>query len=168
MIATTPPLRQALAFLVVLGLLVAACSGSDEGTDEGAGEGPLRFTYDGESCTYEGPTEASAGPVTIEIVNETEGVPADKTYTIVRVNLMRHTGNQTAQDMIEYLGPEPSLKHQPLWVSNPQPVPWESPAFPGKTVIWEGDLEPGTYSLICATTQPAFGVWFGTGLIVED
>jgi hypothetical protein len=34
-------------------------------------------------------------------------------------------------------------------------------------VNWEGNLEPGTYTMICANTTP-FGVWFGTGLIVED
>jgi hypothetical protein len=84
-----------------------------------------------------------------------------------RVNLMRHKGDETVQDMVDHLGPDPSAKHQPSWVSNPQPAPWDNPVFPGQTVNWEGNLEPGTYTMICAQLYP-FGVWFGTGLIVED
>jgi hypothetical protein len=143
--------------LVVLGLLSTACGG------EGAEDGPLRLTFDGEDCTYEGPTELNAGPVTIDFVNEME---VDE-WRPFKVNLVRHTGDETVQDMIDYLGPEPSTKHQPSWVSNPSPPPWDYPVLPGQTVNWEGNLEPGTYTMICAYPSP-LGVWFGTGLIVED
>jgi hypothetical protein len=129
--------------------------------------GPFRLTFDGEKCTYEGPTELKAGPVAVDFVNEMEE-PAEEAWRLAsRVNLMRHTGDETVQDMVDYLGPDPSTKHQPSWVSNPQPAPWDSPVFPGQTVNWEGNLEPGTYTMICALRDP-FGVWFGTGLIVEE
>jgi hypothetical protein len=82
-----------------------------------------------------------------------------------KVNLMRHTGDRTIQDMIDYLGPEPSSAHAPSWVRSLGT--WDWAVFPGETVVWEGDLEPGTHTVICAIVSP-FGVWFGTGLIVED
>ncbi len=123
-----------------------------------------RLTWDGESCTYEGPTELVAGPVAIDFVNESEEV--------LKVNLMRHTGDQTIQDMVDHVGPEPSAVHQPPWVVDlgtwDYPV-WteEYPAFTGRTVKWEGDLEAGTYTIVCAQVTPSYGVWFGTGLIVS-
>jgi hypothetical protein len=175
-----------LASLFVL-FLVAGCGNSDdEATNEtpvttatnttaapttttaAPASGPFRLTFDGEKCTYEGPTELKAGPVLIDFVNETEEAAAGEwRLPVLNVNLMRHTGDETVQDMIDYLGPDPSTRHQPSWVSNPQPAPWDSPVFPGQTVNWEGNLEPGTYTMICALLGP-FGVWFGTGLIVED
>ena len=126
------------------------------------------LTFDGESCTYAGPTELNAGPFAIDFVNATEEPEVEAWRLAFLVNLMKHKGDQTIQDMIDYIGPEPSTGHQPSWVSNPQPAPWNYPAvFPGKTVTWEGNLEPGTYTMVCALTDP-HGVWFGTGLTVEE
>ena len=79
---------------------------------------------------------------------------------------MRHKGDETAQDMIDHFGPEPSTKHQPNWASNPKPSTRDYPVFPGQTVTWEGDLEPGTYTMVCALFGP-FRVWFGSGLTIE-
>ena len=137
---------------------MAACGGSDEVTDEG----PPRLTFDGENCTYEGPTELQAGPVTIDFVNEIE----EEEAPYFKVNLMRHTGDETVQNMVDYLGREPSTRHQPDWVFNPAPQPWWTPVRPGQPVNWEGNLKSGTYTMICALLDP-FGVWFGTGLTVE-
>jgi hypothetical protein len=125
------------------------------------------LTFDGESCTYEGPTDLKAGPVAIDFVNVMEEPEVEAWRLAFKVNLMRHKGDETIQDMVDYVGPEPSTTHQPSWVSNPQPAPWDYPAvFPGQTVNWEGNLEPGTYTMVCALFDP-FGVWFGTGLTVE-
>jgi hypothetical protein len=155
--ATTPSVRQVGALLVVLGLLLAACGSSDEGAEEG----PLRLVFDGESCNYEGPTELKAGPVTIDLVNESEA-------TFIKMNLTRHTGEETIQDAIDYIGPEPSTRTAPLWVENMGTWSGDYAAWADKPARWEGDLEAGTYHLVCAVTVPVFSVWFGTGLIVED
>jgi hypothetical protein len=175
------------ALFAVLGLLSTACGSSDEvdtlettstssepptteattTTTDAVEPVPLRLTFDGGNCTYEGPTDLKAGPVTIDFVNRMEEPAVDKWRLVFKVNLMRHTGDETAQDMVDYLGPDPSTKHQPSWVSNPLPAPWDHPVLPGQTVNWEGNLEPGTYTMICAYLDP-FGVWFGTGLTVED
>jgi len=158
-----PSVRRAFALFAVFGLLSTACGGSSPGlTFDSA-----RLTFDGENCTYEGPTELKAGPVTIELVNEMEEAAVGEFRNDSQVNLMRHTGGESIQDMIDYLGPEPSTRHQPFWVSNPEPQPWNFPLYAGRTFSWEGSLEPGTYTLICARATP-FGVWFGTGLIIEN
>jgi hypothetical protein len=115
------------------------------------------LTFDGENCTYEGLTELAAGPVVLVFHNESDGRAA-------AVNLVRHTGNETIQDMIDYIGEEPSTGHHPLWTE--ELGTWQG-VIPGKTHLWYGDLEPGTYTMVCAFTSP-LGVWFGTGLTIEE
>ncbi len=149
-------MRPMSSISVALALVLVSCGGSDEAT--------LRIAFDGSNCTYEGPTELTAGPVSVDFVNESDSV--------FRVNLMRHTGDETVQEMVDYLGPEPSEKHQPSWVRDlgtwEFPVWTEDwPAFAGRTVRWEGDLEPSIYTMICASVHPTYGVWFGTGLTVS-
>ena len=154
------PRRRVLAVIAVFGLLTTGCGG------EKADDGPPRLSFDGESCTYEGPTDLAAGPVTIDIVNLREEPAEEKWRLAFAANLGRHRGDETVQDMIDYIGAEPSPKHAPPWVSHVQPSLWDQTVLPGQTLTWEGDLEPGTYTMVCAHLDP-FGVWFGTGLTVE-
>ena len=163
----------ALAFVALL--LAAACGGGGEptatrssttpsptaeatggGGDEGVEAGLLRLTFDGESCTYEGPTDLTAGPVALVFLNESEGRAA--------VNLMRHRLDKTIQDLINYIGEEPSTKHAPSWTRE---VGTWNPIPAGESDRWEGDLEPGIHTMVCAGLGPLL-VWFGTGLTVED
>ena len=116
----------------------------------------LRLTFDGESCSYEGPTVLKAGPVTLLFFNESKGLAA--------VNLLIHTGDETIQDAIDYTGEEPSTKHHPYWMR--ELGTWEG-VLPGERLTWEGDLESGIHCMVCARFGP-LGVWFGTGLTVED
>ncbi len=143
--------RKALALLVVLALLLTACGGSDEVGEDG----PLRLTFNGESCTYEGPTELTAGPVELIYLNESEATAA--------VNLVILDEGYTIQDAIDDLGPEPSTGYAPPWTH--ELGTWKSTA-PGESHHWEGDLEAGLYAMVCARLSP-LGVWFGTGLTVE-
>ncbi len=41
------------------------------------------------------------------------------------------------------------------------------PVSAGETFRWQGDLEPGIQTMVCARTSP-LSVWFGTGLTVDD
>jgi len=116
----------------------------------------LRLTFDGESCSYEGPTVLKAGPVTLLFFNESKGMAA--------VNLVMHTGDETIQDAIDYIGEEPTTKHAPSWTRDLGT--WKG-VPPGERLTWEGDLEPGIYHMVGARLTP-FGVWFGIGLTVED
>ncbi len=144
--------RNALALLVVPALLMTACVSVDEGIEIRV----LRLTFDGESSSYEGPTVLKAGPVTLLFFNESKGMAA--------VNLVMHTGDETIQDAIDYIGEEPTTKHAPSWTRDLGT--WKT-VLPGESFTWEGNLEPGIYHMVCASLMP-FGVWFGTGLTVED
>jgi hypothetical protein len=127
------------------------------GCSEGASDdGTLRLTFDGDGCEYEGPTQISPGPVILDFVNESDDVAA--------ANMIRLDDGYTIQDVIEYNGPEPSQKHAPSWSQDVSGV-WEV-IVSGETHRWEGDLEQGTYFVVCAGMLP-FGVWNGAGLEVE-
>ncbi len=117
----------------------------------------LWLSFDGESCTYEGPTEFKKGGVTLLVINESAAGAS--------VNLVRHTGDETIQDAIDHIGEEPSSKHHPSWTIE-IPGVWKR-VPPGESYTWEGILEPGIHTMVCARLNP-FGVWFGTGLTVKD
>ncbi len=117
----------------------------------------LELSFDGESCTYVGPTDLKSGPVTLLFLNKSEdGAMA---------NLVRHTGDKTYQDMIDYIGEEPSKISAPVWADGVPGVLGEVKA--GESRIWEGVLEQGIHTLLCINLTP-FGVWLGVGLTVED
>ena len=124
--------------------------------EDGRNEVLLQLTFDGEGCTYKGPTELTAGPVTLLFLNESEGRAA--------VNLLRHTGDETIQDMIEYIGEEPTTKHHPHWT---QELGTWKPVPPGESHTWKGFLKPGIHTIGCARVDP-LGVWFGGGFVVRD
>lgn len=117
----------------------------------------LELTFYGDSCSYQGPTLFKAGPVTLRFFNESEGLAA--------VNLVRHTGDETIQDMMDTFVEEPSTAHHPAWTAEIKGV-WKV-IDAGESHTWEGALEPGIHTMVCARIKP-FGVWFGTGLTVED
>jgi hypothetical protein len=132
-------------------LLLAACTSGDDGIEDGV----LSITFDGESCTYEGPTTLKAGPVTLLFHNESEGL-AD-------LALARITKGKTIQDMEDYVGEEPSTKPAPDWT---QWITLEK-VDPGESLTQEEVLDPGIYTMGCGRVEP-YGGWFGTGLTVED
>jgi hypothetical protein len=88
-------------------------------------------------------------------VNDSEEVAA--------VDFMRHTGDKTIQDVIDYYGEEPFSVHHPLW-SNELGT-YES-IESGKSLCWEDDLMPKIHHMVCAGFKQ--GIWFGTGLTVEE
>ena len=118
-------------------------------------DGFLCLTFDGESCTYEGPTDLASGPAVLVFFNDSPELAA--------VNVLRHTGDETIQDAIDHIGEEPSSKHHPSW--SIELGTWKSLAG-GMSLRWEGVLEPGIHHMVCASFKQ--GVWFGTGLTVEE
>lgn len=116
----------------------------------------LLLTFDGDSCTYEGPTELSPGPVELIFLNKGEGPAA--------VNMVSIDEGYTIQDVIDDLGLEPSTGHHPDWTR--ELGTWRQTA-PGESHRWEGDLEAGLYAMVCVRLSP-LGVWFGTGLTVAE
>ncbi|MGB9374250.1 MAG: hypothetical protein WCA82_08840 [Jiangellales bacterium] len=141
--------RLLMVFLSVL--ILTACGNSDEAADDGV----LELTFDGAACTYDGPTQVAAGPVELHFVNDSDGPAA--------VNLLILDEGMTVQDVIDYIGPEPTTRHHPSWTH--ELGTWRQVAS-GDTQEWEGELEVGTHVMVCARLQP-LGVWFGTGLTVD-
>jgi hypothetical protein len=142
-----------LSLLVFCLIIFSSCTSGGGGTwvDEVR---TLNLTFDGENCTYEGPTELAAGPVELFFHNQSDKMAA--------VNFLKHLEGKTIQDVIDYIGEEPSNKHAPSWT---QELGTWTGVNSGDTHHWEGELEPGIYHMICARSYP-FAVWFGTGLTV--
>ena len=156
LIANSKPVwsvRGALVLLFAAVLVMTACSAGGEPVSGGE----LQLTFDGESCTYEGPTLLKAGPAALHFYNNSDVVAA--------VNLVRHTGDETIQDIIDYIGEKPITLDAPSWTTPIRDV-W-GVTQDGETRIWEGELEPGIHTMACARLSP-YGVWFGTGLEVID
>jgi hypothetical protein len=117
----------------------------------------LCLSFDGENCTYEGQTEFAAGPVTFLFFNESEGDAG--------AALLRHHGDKTIQDMLDTFVDGYSEVLRPAWVSLVDPTLRYVP--PGESYTWEGVLDPGIHTALCAPAGHV-GVWFGAGLTVED
>jgi hypothetical protein len=117
----------------------------------------LRLTFDGEHCIYEGPTVLAAGPVELVFVNEGE--------RFAQGDIFRLTGNETLQDMIDYMGDPPS-PFEPPWVEH---VNSYHPTNAGKNYTWEGNLEAGINITMCIDIVGGggYGAYFATGLTVE-
>ena len=172
--------RGVVVLIVGLALVFTACGCSDEGGDAleltttspepatiepTTTTGPtateaveavlLHLTFDGESCTYEGPTELTPGPVELRFYNESE--------TGAAVNFLQLLEGKTYQDVIEHTGPEPSTKHAPSWAR--ELGSW-STTLAGGGSNWKGDLEPASYFMVCARVFP-LAVWLRTGLTVK-
>lgn len=137
-----------LSFLFVL----AGC-----GDDGDAEVRDMRLVFDGESCVYEGGDSLSAGSITLEFVNQSDGVAA--------MNFVRHTGDETIEDVRAYIGDEPSSTTAPSW-SREVPGVW-SPIPAGETQLWEGEVEPALHHMVCGSLNP-LGIWFGSGLTVTE
>ncbi len=168
-----------LCLVVGLALVVTACGASDEGGDaveaatsstapttmeptttmpaatEDANAVPLNLTWDGEACTFDGPTELTPGRIVLTFSNESESAAA--------VNFLELLEGKTIEDVIEYNGPEPTTKHHPSW--SRELGSW-SRVSAGLTHEWEAHLDPANYFMVCVQMDP-LGVWLGTGLTVD-
>ncbi len=113
------------------------------------------LVFDGENCSYQGPEIQETGSMTLLFINNGDG--------FARVNLMRHTGDETIQDMMDYLGEEPSTKHTPTWAN--ALGPWEL-VSPGRRHASVEILKPGIHTMVCADTR--YGWWLGGGFTVEE
>ena len=160
-----------LAGFVLLAVVVAgACSSSDPAADTGPAETTASFTrkapdavllsltWESETCTYEGPTELTAGPVELVFINGSE----DATL-VAYVNFLRLDEGKTIQDAYE--GTEwPTTEHHESWMT--EMGTWEM-ILAGRTASWVFDLEPADYVMVCALTQPITKAWWGGGFTVE-
>ena len=115
----------------------------------------FRLVFDGENCSYQGPEIQEPGSMTLLFINNGDG--------FAQVNLMWHRGDETIQDMMDYLGDEPSTEHTPTWAN--ALGPWEI-VGPGRRYTSVHILKTGIHTMVCADTR--YGWWLGGGFTVEE
>jgi len=117
---------------------------------------PMTLTFDGEGCTFDGPTELTPGPVEYTFVNESE-VPAVQNFIEVLEGM-------THDDMIVSNGPEPFTGHAPSWTRG-LGTWWTTEV--GASDSWELWLRPGSYFMVCGSAEPLLA-WNGPWLTVAE
>ena len=145
----------ASAAIVIIAGVVAFAFVADDGTDvAGSGSRVVQLTFDGEQCTYEGPSVLSAGEVEIVYHNET----AESAW----FNFVRLDEGRTTQDMLDYAA-DPNNRGAPSWtvgVLALNLVPANSSSTPVMRTV-----APGLHSLVCGQ-EPSFDAYFGAELTV--
>ena len=141
-----------VALVVIVGVALAFVTG--DGTEVvGSDSRLLQLTFDGEQCTYEGPSELSAGEVEIVYHNESSEV--------IWFDFARLDEGRTTQDIIDYI--EDGTFDAPSWtvqVWNQGRISANASSIPTMRTV-----APGLHALVCGTWTPYQG-YFGSGLTV--
>ena len=127
-------------------------------TPEGRPVIPMTLTFDGEGCTFDGPTELTPGSVGFTFVNESKA-PAGH-------NFLEVLKGKTHEDMIVYNGSEPFAGRRPGWTSEIGIGDWVTTKA-GASENWRKTLEPGNYFLMCGQAEPPLA-WNGPWLTVAE
>jgi hypothetical protein len=140
-------------------LMLGACGSDDTSSSDTAAStaGDVRqLTFTGSDCVSEGPAEVTAGVVTVELVNDSDG------GANMFVGLLEE--GMTFQDFVDEAGSEPftpsSVSGLTLFDMGGFP-----PAGAGETLHWEKSLAAGEYITNC---NQAGNIWFGGGFTVVN
>jgi hypothetical protein len=150
--------NRSLVAVAPLLLMLGACGDSDEtsSSDTATSTSEVRqLTFTGSDCVYEGPAQLTAGVVTVELVNDSDG--------LANVFVGRLDEGKTVQDLMDAFGPEPRTGPLEPFVSD---MGGQSPANAGETIRWESSLTAGVYITSCVRSNT--GGWFGGGFTVVD
>ena len=116
----------------------------------------LFFHFDGEVCTYVGPSNLKSGPVTILYHNESQKGSLGALFIL--------TGDTSLDDVVERFSEEPLTGHgSSTW----REMYFRGNTRPGESYTWEGTLDAGGHFLICTRIVP-HGAWLGGVFTVED
>ena len=131
----------AAALVIIVGVVAFAFIADDGSNVAGSDSRVLQGTFDGEQCTYEGPTELSAG--------EVEFVTHNETSQSLWFFFARLDEGKTIEDLIEYNQDGTDV---PSWTTNVW-AQTRSPAGISSEPITRF-VEPGLHSLTCGTWTP--------------
>lgn len=148
-------LRRVLP-LALCALALGACSTADDTADtasaaaqatgsamaEGGTRIAVTLTFEGETCTYDGPSEAAAGTVELTFVNNTEGYGTAELFGLDE--------GYSHEDAVAALA-ERTDGGWPSWMREIGAYDL-TPA--GETNVWTKDLDPGAYAAFCVDTSP--------------
>jgi len=147
----------AAAALVIIVGVVAFVFVDGDGTDvAGSGSRVLQLTFDGEQCTYEGPSVLSAGQGQVEVVYHNES--AENAW----FNFGRLDEGKTTQDTIDFIADNPTGS-PPSWTFDvwaKSQIPAESSTTPVPRTV-----TPGVHNLVCGSETPSYA-YFGGELTV--
>ena len=93
---------RSAAWLVVMAILAAACSGTS------ADDRSMEVTFDGENCTYEGPAEVPVGDVQLVYHNQSTAGGT------VFMDFFRIVEGRTVQDVLDYIAAD-NAPGAPSW-----------------------------------------------------
>ena len=135
----------AAALAVIVGVALAFMTGDSTEVADGDSR-LLQATFDGEQCTYEGPSELPAGEVEIVYHNES----SDKAW----FGFSRLDEGRTIQEVTADLD-DPSGVGPPTWAVSI----WEQPAIArdASSVPATRTVEPGLHVLVCGSWTPYQG-----------
>lgn len=147
-----PLAARPVVWVGLLGIVLAGCT---------SGEAVLTVTFDGTSCSYDGPSEIGTGVATIEAVNDSE------VYT--EVGIARLDEGSAFEDFVAFYQPEPEIVDSPDFATPIAAVPAE----PGQTGSDTVALNGGQHALVCLiliSDEPPPGVFVAQpgGLAVTD
>ena len=117
------------------------------------------LTFDGQTCTYEGPEVISAGDMTITLNNKSE-YEAD-------IWIVKLDEGRTWQEMLDFIGVPGSNVHPPDW-SDATIIKGDVPGNPDAKKF---QLNKGLYVINCCTCNEILGpkgVWPGVPLEVTE
>ncbi len=141
-------MRRLIVGIAVATTAMTACG--DDATQAPTGEQPVsQLTVSGTSCAYDGPTEISAGTVTIEIVNQT-GQAVD-------IDVWKLDEGRAYEEFVAHLDEEMRLMEAdqpglgpPSWVSGRSEITVET-----ETGSQDVTMDQGTWVFACIPFDPA-------------
>ena len=133
-----------VALIIIVGVALAFVTG--DGTEvAGSDSRLLQLTFDGEQCTYEGPSELSAGEIEIVYHNESSEV--------IWFDFARLNEGRTTQEIIDYI--EDGVSGSPSWTVSV--LTWPRISANASSAPTMRTLQPGLHALVCGTWTPYQG-----------
>ena len=145
----------AAAVVIIVGVVAFVFVANDGTAVAGSDSRVLQLTFDGEQCTYEGPSVLSAGDGQVEVVYHNE--TSEKSW----FNFVWLDEGRTTQDMLDYNADNPTGPPSwttGVWVQNNMPA--NSSSIPTMRTV-----APGLHWLVCGQ-EPSFDAYFGAELTV--
>ncbi len=147
----------ALVAVLIVGTVTWIAVLDDGGNDvAGSGSRVIQLTFDGEQCTYEGPSVLSAGQGQVEVVYHNQS-SEDAWFNFARLD-----EDKTTQDMIDYIADDPTA-NVPSWTVSvwaQTKIPANSSSTPVPRTV-----TAGLHNLACGTGTPQYA-YFGGELTV--
>ncbi len=147
----------AAAVVIIVGVVAFAFVDGDDTDVAGSDSRVVQLTFDGEQCTYEGPSVLSAGQGQVEVVYHNESAE-DAWFFFGRLD-----EGKTTQDMIDDIAENPTRSTPPSWtvnVWNKSKIPADSSTTPVPRTV-----TPGVHNLVCGSETPPYA-YFGGELTV--